>query len=81
VSRALRALAAIHEPQRALEALEEAERQVASLAADGLSNREIAEQLVVTVKTVEWHLKHSYRKLGVRSRQALRPFFEEDSGA
>lgn len=54
------------------------ERQVAALAADGLSNREIAEALVVTVKTVEWHLKHSYRKLGVRSRQGLRPFFAAD---
>ena len=63
------------------ESLTAREHQVASLAAEGLSNREIAEQLVVTVKTVEWHLKHSYRKLGVRSRQALRPFFENGSGA
>ncbi|HEY7453583.1 MAG TPA: LuxR C-terminal-related transcriptional regulator, partial [Thermoleophilaceae bacterium] len=54
------------------EALTARERQVASLAADGLSNREIAETLVVTVKTVEWHLKHSYRKLGVSSRGQLR---------
>jgi DNA-binding NarL/FixJ family response regulator len=51
------------------------ERQVASLAAEGLSNRQIAETLVVTVKTVEWHLKHSYRKLGVESRRRLREFF------
>lgn len=55
------------------------ERQVAGLAADGLSNREIAETLVVTVKTVEWHLKHSYRKLGVESRVRLREFFGEQS--
>ena len=48
------------------------ERQVATLAAEGLSNREIARELVVTVKTVEFHLKHSYRKLGVRSRHSLR---------
>ena len=54
------------------EALTARERQVATLAADGLSNREIAETLVVTVKTVEWHLKHSYRKLGVSSRGQLR---------
>lgn len=52
------------------------ERQVASLAAKGLSNREIAPTLVVTVKTVEWHLRHSYRKLGVDSRQPLREFFD-----
>jgi DNA-binding NarL/FixJ family response regulator len=54
-----------------LEALTTRERQVASLAADGLSNREIAETLVVTVKTVEWHLQHSYQKLGVNSRKKL----------
>ena len=55
-----------------LDALTTRERQVASLAADGLSNREIAETLVVTVKTVEWHLQHSYRKLGLDSRKHLR---------
>jgi DNA-binding CsgD family transcriptional regulator len=52
------------------------ERQVASLANEGLSNREIAETLVVTVKTVEWHLKHAYRKLGVTSRDGLRDILE-----
>ena len=52
-------------------ALTAREGQVATLAADGLSNKEIAETLVVTVKTVEWHLKHSYRKLGVSSRGQL----------
>jgi DNA-binding CsgD family transcriptional regulator len=36
-----------------------------------MSNREIAEALFVTVKTVEWHLKHAYRKLGVGSRREL----------
>jgi small-conductance mechanosensitive channel len=41
------------------------------LAAQGMSNREIAEALFVTVKTVEWHLKHAYRKLGVGSRREL----------
>jgi DNA-binding CsgD family transcriptional regulator len=54
------------------EALTTRERQVASLAADGLSNREIAEKLVVTVKTVEWHLKNSFVKLDVSSRTDLR---------
>lgn len=53
------------------DALTAREGQVARLAADGLSNKEIAETLVVTVKTVEWHLKHSYRKLGVSSRGQL----------
>jgi ATP/maltotriose-dependent transcriptional regulator MalT len=52
-------------------ALTERELQVAALAADGLSNREIADTLVVTVKTVEWHLRHVYEKLGIRSRREL----------
>jgi ATP/maltotriose-dependent transcriptional regulator MalT len=55
-----------------LEALTARERQVAGLAAQGMSNREIAEALFVTVKTVEWHLKHTYEKLGVSSRRELR---------
>jgi DNA-binding CsgD family transcriptional regulator len=54
-----------------LEALTERERQVASLAAQGYSNREIAERRFVTVKTVEWHLSHAYMKLGVNSRGEL----------
>jgi DNA-binding CsgD family transcriptional regulator/predicted negative regulator of RcsB-dependent stress response len=53
------------------EALTTREHQVATLAAEGFSNREIAEQLVVTVKTVEWHLKNSFQKLGVTSRTQL----------
>jgi DNA-binding CsgD family transcriptional regulator len=55
-----------------VDALTERERQVALLAASGLSNRQIAEQLVVTVKTIEWHLGHSFRKLNVDSREKLR---------
>jgi DNA-binding CsgD family transcriptional regulator len=53
------------------EALSPRERQVADLAAEGRSNREIAETLFVTVKTVEWHLRHAYEKLGVSSRSGL----------
>ena len=56
---------------RGQEALTLRERQVATLAAEGLSNREIAEALVVTVKTVEWHLGNSFTKLGVTSRREL----------
>jgi DNA-binding CsgD family transcriptional regulator len=47
------------------------ERQIAQLAAEGLTNREIAGRLVVTPKTVEWHLTHAYAKLGVKSRRLL----------
>jgi DNA-binding CsgD family transcriptional regulator len=48
-----------------------AERRVADLAADGLANKEIAQALFVSVKTVEGHLSHVYAKLGVRSRAQL----------
>jgi DNA-binding NarL/FixJ family response regulator len=53
------------------EALTVAEQRVTGLAADGLTNRQIAEQLFVTRKTVEWHLRNSYRKLGIKSRSEL----------
>ena len=47
------------------------ERQVAELAAEGRSNKEIARVLHVTVSTVEAHLSRAYAKLGVRSRAQL----------
>ena len=57
----------------AMAALTAAERRVAALAAEGLTNRQIAEQLLVSVKAVEWHLSNVYRKLEIRSRKALTP--------
>jgi DNA-binding CsgD family transcriptional regulator len=48
-----------------------AEQRVASLAAEGLANKEIAATLHVTVHTVELHLSRSYAKLGIRSRTQL----------
>jgi DNA-binding CsgD family transcriptional regulator len=47
------------------------EARVAELAAEGLSNKEIASTLFVTVHTVEVHLSHAYAKLGIRSRSQL----------
>jgi ATP/maltotriose-dependent transcriptional regulator MalT len=44
------------------------EREIASLIADGLSNREIAEKLVISELTVDVHVKHILGKLGFRSR-------------
>ncbi|MBV8712767.1 MAG: hypothetical protein JOY56_13360 [Solirubrobacterales bacterium] len=52
-------------------ALTPSERRVADLAAQGHSNREIAQTLFVTEKTVETHLGHIYDKLDVRSRHKL----------
>ncbi len=44
---------------------------MAILAARGLSNREIAERLIVSVRTVDNHLHHAYSKLGVAGREEL----------
>ena len=52
-------------------ALTPSEERVARLAADGMTNREVAQQLFVTPKTVEVHLSNAYRKLGIRSRREL----------
>ncbi len=56
---------------RAAGGLTPTEERVAALAADGLSNKEIAAALFVTVHTVEAHLSHAYAKLGVHSRAQL----------
>ena len=47
------------------------ERQIAQLAAQGLTTRRIADQLNVSVRTVDSHLAHAYTKLAVRSRREL----------
>ena len=62
--------------------LSETEQRVAALVADGRSNREIAAELYISVRTVESHLAHVYRKLGVRSRaQLTRYLISAESGA
>lgn len=57
---------------RGRDALTASELRVAQLAADGRTNREIAEQLFITLRTVEAHLTSTYGKLGISSRQRLR---------
>jgi DNA-binding CsgD family transcriptional regulator len=54
-----------------LDALTASERRVAQMAADGASNKEIAQTLFVTVKTVEMHLGRVYRKLNINARAQL----------
>jgi DNA-binding CsgD family transcriptional regulator len=54
-----------------VESLTASERRVAEMAASGQSNREIAQALFITVRTVENHLSRSYRKLDIRSREQL----------
>src|SRR5260370_20977452 len=54
-----------------LDSLTPGERRAAQLAAAGLSNREIAQNLFVTARTVEGHLTHAYQKLAITSREQL----------
>jgi DNA-binding CsgD family transcriptional regulator len=56
------------------------EQRVAELAASGLTNTRIARRLHVTVSTVEQHLTHAYRKLGIRGRNELRRTLAETGG-
>jgi DNA-binding CsgD family transcriptional regulator len=74
--RARRELAATGEKvrQRRAETLDELtaqEAQIAQLAHDGLSNPQIAAQLFLSARTVEWHLRKVFQKLGVSSRRDL----------
>jgi DNA-binding CsgD family transcriptional regulator len=52
-------------------ALTPTERRVAALAAEGRTNREIAEALFVTPKTIEMHLGNAFRKLRIEGRGQL----------
>jgi DNA-binding CsgD family transcriptional regulator len=54
-----------------VESLTPSERRVAVMASEGLGNREIAQSLFISVKTVETHLGHAYSKLDISSRKDL----------
>ena len=69
-------------PGTPIDELTPQELQVATLAAAGLSNKEAAARLFLSVKTIEAHLHRTYRKLGVSSRAELAPLLgKPDLGA
>jgi DNA-binding CsgD family transcriptional regulator len=75
--RARRALAATGETVRArtvdtVTALTAQEADIARRACDGRTNAEIGAQLFLSVRTVEWHLRKIFIKLGIGSRRELR---------
>jgi DNA-binding NarL/FixJ family response regulator len=57
--------------------LTNAEAAIAGLVAAGRSNREVADELVLSIKTVEVTLTRVYEKLGLRSRTQLAAHFRE----
>ena len=69
-------------PRRAwrtgVEALTPSELRIVRLAAEGRTNREIAQELYVTLKTVEGHLSRAYGKLGIEGRHELSGVLEEE---
>jgi DNA-binding CsgD family transcriptional regulator len=70
---------AVDATQGLLDRLTDTERAVARLACDRLSNKEIAARLIISQKTVEYHLGHVFTKLDVSSRQELRRLVEESA--
>jgi DNA-binding NarL/FixJ family response regulator len=66
------------------EPLTDREQEVARLVAEGATNREIAQALFLSPKTVERHVSNTFRKIGVRNRAELaarlRDFVAEDEG-
>jgi DNA-binding CsgD family transcriptional regulator len=64
--------------ERGTEHLTEQERTVAAHVASGLTNKEVAAAMLLSVKTVQFHLTRVYAKLGVRSRSELAARFARE---
>lgn len=67
-------------PKPTATVLSERERQVAALIANGRTNREVADALTISIKTVEKHVASVYLKFGLRSRAQLAAFMVGSSG-
>ncbi len=57
------------------------EAEIARLARDGFSNPEIGERFFLSPRTVEWHLRKVFAKLGIRSRRELAGTLPDDDRA
>ncbi|WP_086668077.1 ATP-binding protein [Lentzea kentuckyensis] len=66
-------------PAEAPALLTRREREIAGLIAEGLTSREIADRLVISVRTVETHTEHILAKLGVRSRVQVATWVSQQS--
>ncbi len=62
-------------PQRTESLLTRREQEVAALVAEGLTNQEIADRLVISTRTAEAHVEHVLRKLDFRSRTQIATWF------
>jgi LuxR family maltose regulon positive regulatory protein len=56
------------QPLDLIEPLSERELEVLQLISEGLTNREIAQRLFISLRTVKWHTSNIYGKLGVKNR-------------
>jgi DNA-binding NarL/FixJ family response regulator len=70
----------IHRERPGAARLTAQQRQIAQLAATGLSNKEIGERLFLSARTVGYHLYQIFPKLGITSRAALRDALGEQEG-
>jgi len=80
VAYATRGQGARGRPATGMASMTPAERGVAVLVHQGLSNPEISDRLFISTRTVQAHLSHIFTKLDIASRRELRKMWEAESG-